>query len=146
MLFCVCSVCVAGIMAGSPCPPELLKKLISAMGIKGIVVSKLRKYNFTIIILKFLEELFLSHLNTCDEKSTLIYKMIQHSNTRGRQASVRFNIRHPVKKEKSMNLRQETVSCVKSLLDENTCTSKSPGNVKILNIHKRYVQLGNCMH
>uniref|UniRef100_A0A8C4DG91 Medium-chain acyl-CoA ligase ACSF2, mitochondrial n=1 Tax=Dicentrarchus labrax TaxID=13489 RepID=A0A8C4DG91_DICLA len=28
-----------GIMAGSPCPPELVKKVISAMGIKGITIG-----------------------------------------------------------------------------------------------------------
>lgn len=32
--------CTVGIMAGSPCPPELLRKIISVMGIKGITVSE----------------------------------------------------------------------------------------------------------
>lgn len=29
----------AGIVAGSPCPPEIIKKVISTMGIKGMTVS-----------------------------------------------------------------------------------------------------------
>ncbi|XP_041829387.1 medium-chain acyl-CoA ligase ACSF2, mitochondrial [Melanotaenia boesemani] len=30
---------VAGIMAGSPCPPELVRKVVSLMGIKGITIA-----------------------------------------------------------------------------------------------------------
>ena len=39
MLLFLC--CVAGIMAGAPCPPEVVRDIISKMGIKQITVSQI---------------------------------------------------------------------------------------------------------
>lgn len=35
---------MAGIVAGSPCPPEIMKKVINIMGIKEFTVSPVLRY------------------------------------------------------------------------------------------------------
>lgn len=63
--------CSAGIMAGSPCPPELVRKVASVMGIKGITVSESWKNNFSIT---FLKEQHVSHKTALNQATWCNYQ------------------------------------------------------------------------